>query len=60
MENEYESARELIRNAYRASGGRPTDDLRRVYQAFLDNDRRREQELISVLVRLRKSIVSSL
>jgi hypothetical protein len=32
-------ARELVHRAYTTSGG-PTPDLKRVYEAYLDNERR--------------------
>ena len=39
MDDGTEEARTIVHEAYLKSGG-PTDELRRVYQAYLDNEKR--------------------
>jgi len=43
-----EEARKIIDEAYRESGG-PTEELRRIYQALLDNQQRLGPEFERVL-----------
>lgn len=50
-EDQFRTARAMVDAMYAKSGGRPTIGLRRVYNAYLDNERRRYSSA-GVLTRL--------